>query len=103
MQCPCSKNVSPRKRRWPSGCTSTWRRPSTATSTSAPAPGPRPRRTDCLGREQIVEAGERLHLDRVAAGVAEEHRRLFARPAFEAGVGFDLEPDPCGLEARGEG
>src|SRR5277367_6778002 len=42
-------------------------------------------------REELVEVFEGLHLDRVAGGVAEEHRRLFADLALETYVGLDDE------------
>ena len=59
-------------------------------------------RAGLLLGEQLPKVGEGLHLDRVARGIAEEHRRLLARLALEAHVGFDDELGASGCQPVGE-
>jgi hypothetical protein len=53
--------------------------------------------------EELREVGEGFELEGVAGGIEEEHCRLLADFALEAGVGFDDEVDAGGAEALGEG
>ncbi len=53
-----------------------------------------------LAGEQLGRVAHRLDLERVAGGVAEEHRRLLARLAPEADGRRDRELDPGRLEPR---
>jgi hypothetical protein len=52
--------------------------------------------------EELAEVGEGFEFKGVAGGVKEEHGRLLAYLAFEAGVGLDDEGDVGGAEAVGE-
>ena len=70
--------------------------PTTDKKLPQPAPG-RP-----SAREELRRVRERLHLDRVPAGVEEEHRRLLADLALEADVRRDDERDAGRAEPVGE-
>src|SRR3972149_6821559 len=80
--------------------------PSRRTSTSVAASrGRMPRRRALTGsfarlilREQLRGIAERLELERVARGVVQEHRGLFAGLSFEPDAGLDHERDAFALQ-----
>ena len=62
------------------------------------ARGARPPRGTALLREQPADVPECLELERVAAGIEQEHRRLLADLALEADMRLDDETRPGSLQ-----